>query len=127
MARSDIDALNTLFGQGIEKGDADIIASVYAPDAKILPPGFDAISGAGIRAFWQGALDSGMAGGTLTTTEFEEHGEMALEQGTFEVRAADGEVADVGKYLVVHRRQPDGSWKYALDIWNSSRPESASE
>jgi hypothetical protein len=31
-------------------------------------------------------------------------------------------VVDAGKYVVIHRRQPDGSWRYGVDIFNSSRP-----
>jgi ketosteroid isomerase-like protein len=120
MARSDIDALNATFGQGLEKGDADIVASVYAPDAKILPPGSPMLTGPDIRTYWQGAIDSGMTGGTLETLAFEELGDVALEEGQFEVRVGE-EVVDTGKYVVVHRRQPDGSWKYSTDIWNSSR------
>jgi uncharacterized protein (TIGR02246 family) len=124
MARSDIDALNATFGQALEKGDAEMAASVYAPDARIFPPGSEALSGPAIQAYWQGAMDSGMSGGTLETLRFEEHGDVAIEEGRFEVRAG-GEVVDTGKYLVVHRRQPDGTWRLGLDIWNSSRSEAA--
>jgi len=31
-------------------------------------------------------------------------------------------VQDRGKGLHVYRRQPDGSWKLAQDIWNSDNP-----
>ena len=37
MARSDIDALNARCAEAFEKGDAALIASVYAPDARVLP------------------------------------------------------------------------------------------
>jgi uncharacterized protein (TIGR02246 family) len=124
MARSDIDALNATFAQGLEKGDANVVASVYAPDARILPPGAEALTGPAIQAYWQGAIDSGMTDGALETVSFEEHGDVALEEGRYEVRAG-GEVVDTGKYLVVHRRQPDGTWRLGLDIWNSSRSEAA--
>jgi ketosteroid isomerase-like protein len=34
-------------------------------------------------------------------------------------------VVDTGKYVVVHRKQPDGGWRLGLDIWNSdSAPQS---
>jgi uncharacterized protein (TIGR02246 family) len=124
MARSDIDALNATFAQGLEKGDAEAVASVYAPDARIFPPGEDALSGPAIQAYWQGAIDSGLTGGALETVSLEELGDVAIEEGRYEVRVG-GDVVDTGKYLVVHRRQPDGSWKLARDIWNSSRPEAA--
>jgi uncharacterized protein (TIGR02246 family) len=124
MARSDIDALNTTFMQGLEKGDADVVASVYAPDARIFPPGEGVLTGPAIQAYWQGVIDSGMSNGVLETVTLEEHGDVAIEEGRYEIRAG-GEVVDTGKYLVVHSRQPDGSWKYARDIWNSSQPTAA--
>jgi ketosteroid isomerase-like protein len=54
----------------------------------------------------------------------EEHGEIAVEQGRFELRIGT-DVVDRGKYVVVHRQQPDGSWRFGLDIWNSSQPQAA--
>ena len=123
MARSDIDALNQTFEQGLEKGDADVVASVYAPDARLFPPGSDVVEGSAIRDFWQGAIDAGVRGG-LETVSFEEHGDVAVEEGEYRIQAGD-QVVDHGKYVVVHRRQGDGSWRFGLDIWNSSRPEAA--
>ncbi len=122
MSRSDIDAVNAIFVQGLEKGDAAAVASVYGAGAKLLPPGMPAVSGPAIQQFWQGAVDSGLSGGSLATVSFEEHGDVAVEEGEYTIRAG-GEVADHGKYVVVHRRQDDGSWRFGVDIWNSSRPE----
>jgi ketosteroid isomerase-like protein len=120
MARSDIDALNATFALGLEKGDAELVASVYAPDAQAFPPGADVLTGPAIQAFWQGAIDAGLAG-SLETVGFEEHGDVAIEHGRFEL-VAGSDVVDRGKYVVVHRRQPDGTWRLGLDIWNSSEP-----
>jgi uncharacterized protein (TIGR02246 family) len=124
MARSDIDSLNTTFMQAMQKGDAELAASVYAPDARILPPGTEPLTGPAIQTYWQGMLDTGMTDGVLETRTFEEHGDVAVEEGQYEARVGD-QVVESGKYLTVHRRQPDGSWKMGLDIWNSSRPEDA--
>jgi uncharacterized protein (TIGR02246 family) len=124
MARSDIDALNAAFVQALEKGDAELVASIYAPDARILPPGTEALTGPAIRTYWQGAIDTGMTGSTVETVSFEEHGDVAVEEGLYEAFVGD-EVVESGKYLTVHRRQHDGSWKLGLDIWNSNRPEAA--
>jgi uncharacterized protein (TIGR02246 family) len=124
MARTDIDALNATFQQGLEKGDADLMASVYAPDARLFPPGSEVVDGPAIRHFWQGAIDAGVTGGTLETLTVEEHDDIAVEQGRYELQVG-ADLADRGKYVVVHRRQPDGTWRFGLDIWNSSQPEAA--
>ena len=122
MSRSDIEAVNATFVQGLEKGDAAMVASVYGAGARLLPPGMPVMSGQAIQEFWQGAVDSGVSGGSLETVSLEEHGDVAVEEGEYTIRVG-GEVVDHSKYVVVHRRQDDGSWKLGLDIWNSSRPE----
>jgi hypothetical protein len=33
-----------------------------------------------------------------------------------------GPGVDIGTYVLVHRRQPEGSWKVDMDIFDSSRP-----
>ena len=122
MSRSDIDTLNAAFGEALEKGDAAVVASLYGAGARLLPPGSPALTGPAIEDYWRGAMDSGMSGGALETVSFEEHGDVAIEEGEYTLRSG-AEVVDNGKYVVVHRRQDDGSWKYDLDIWNSSKPE----
>ena len=122
MSRSDIDALNAQLVQALEKGDSDALAALYAPDARLMPPGMPAQTGEGIRQTWAGLIGMGVTGGALTTLSLEEHGDVAIEVGEFELRVGEG-VADNGKYVVVHRRQPDGSWKLGIDIFNSDRPE----
>ncbi|SFL37136.1 YybH family protein [Geodermatophilus ruber] len=122
MARSDVDALNATFLQGVEKGDAALMATVYAPDARLLPPGSDRVTGvAAIEEFWRGVLGMGVTGGLLETVQLDEWDDVAVEEGRYELRVGE-QVADIGKYVVVHQRQADGGWKWGLDIWNSSRP-----
>ncbi|MGY1636636.1 YybH family protein [Geodermatophilus sp. SYSU D00742] len=126
MSRSDIDALNATFVKAMEAGDAAMMASVYAPDARLLPPGSPVVEGsAAIEQFWRGLLEQGPLGGALKTVSLEELGDVAVEEGQYEMRAG-GTVVDVGKYVVVHRRQPDGSWKWARDIFNSDQATVAS-
>jgi uncharacterized protein (TIGR02246 family) len=118
MSRTDIDALNATFMKGMETGDAAMIASVYAPDARVMPPGSPVVTGGAIEQFWQGVLGMGITGAVLKTTSLEERDDVAVEEGQYEMGVGSA-VVDAGKYVVVHRRQPDGEWRMDLDIWNS--------
>ena len=120
MASSDVAALHDTIVQAIEKGDAALLASLYAPDAHLLPPGTEAVEGPGIQAFWQGFLDMGVTGGRLEDVRFEERDDLVVAEGRYEVSGASG-VLDTGKYVDVSKRQPDGSWKVVIDIFNSNQ------
>jgi uncharacterized protein (TIGR02246 family) len=124
MSRSDVDALNTTLVQALEKGDSGLLASVYSPDARLLPPGSDPLTGQGIQAYWQSVMDMGVTGGRLETVSFEERDDLAVEVGHYEVHVRS-DVVDEGNYVVVHRRQPDGQWRLAVDIWNSNHSPAA--
>jgi uncharacterized protein (TIGR02246 family) len=118
VARSDIDTLNAAFEQAVEKGDSALLVSLYAPDARVLPPGSEPLTGAAaIQQFWQGVMREGVTGARLETVSLEELGDVAVEEGRYEMRAGD-QVAQAGKYVVVHRRQPDGAWKLGIDMWS---------
>jgi ketosteroid isomerase-like protein len=52
-------------------------------------------------------------------------GDVAIERGSFtwKVTPAGGsDVEDHGSFLAIWRRQPDGAWKLARNIWNSTLP-----
>jgi uncharacterized protein (TIGR02246 family) len=125
MSRSDIDALNATFMDGWAKGDVSMVASVYAPDGRLLPPGAPPRTAGDIERFWQGAMDSGITEVSLETLSLDERGDVAVEEGHYTLRAGD-QVVDDGSYVVVHRRQRDGSWRFGVDIFNSDRAAPAS-
>jgi len=122
MSRSDIDALNARFVEALERGDAAGVAALYAPDARLMPPNSPTLTGPGIQGLWQSFVDMGVTGGALKTTSLEEHDGVAIEEGEYEVRVG-ADVVDNGSYVVVHRQQPDGSWRMGTDIFNSDRPQ----
>ena len=121
MSQSEIEAVNTTWMLGFEKGDAALVAAQYAPDARLLPPGAEVATGEGIQRYWQGMIDMGVTGCRLRTVSLEERADLAVEEGAYDVQAGD-QVVDRGKYVVVWRRQPDGSWKLGIDIFNSDSP-----
>jgi uncharacterized protein (TIGR02246 family) len=116
---STIDALKATLVRALEQGDAALAASLYAPDARLLPPGAPPITGeAGVLDFWRRRIDAGSDGGVLETVRRDEYGDVAVEEGRYG-RRSGGQLLDSGKYLVVFRRRPDGSWRFATDMWNS--------
>jgi len=50
----------------------------------------------------------------------------AFERGAYQItlvpRAGGDALRDAGKYLTIYRRQDDGGWLMAYDIWNSDNP-----
>jgi uncharacterized protein (TIGR02246 family) len=103
-----------------------LVASFYAPDAVVMPPDNPLVKGrANIQKFWQGLLDAGAFGVALKTTTIEAAGDLAYGRGAyrFSMSAADGSTSqNVGKYVVVYRRQKNGGWLAIADIFNSDQP-----
>lgn len=112
------------FATAFAAHDAAALARLYTPDAQLLPPNSDFVIGQeAIQTFWQGVMDAGVAGATLTVEEAVGADSMAVEVGRYELSAADGSVIDEGKYIVWWQRTPAG-WRLHRDIWNTSRPAS---
>lgn len=126
-ARAGIVRTNEAFMAAVASGDAPGVAACYTEDGEILPPNGAAVQGrSGLEEAFTGMLSSGIGGITLTSTEVEGHGDTAYEVGTYELRDADDNVLDVGKYIVVWKRAGD-DWKLHRDIWNSDRPAPTAE
>jgi len=125
--RSQIDAANAQFTAAAAKGDGAGLASLYASDGQVLPADSDPIKGAqAIQKFWQGALDSGIAGIGLTTVDLFGRGPTATEVGQYELRDKAGKVLDHGKYIVVWRKE-GGKWKLLRDMFSSNVPPAKKE
>ena len=107
----------------VARGDAATIAAVYADDAVLMPPGFEAAHGRpAVEQFWRAAFQFGLKEVALQPQEVVADGNLAYEIGTGTARmeSLDGQATDTtSKYILVWRRQPDGTWRIAADIWNS--------
>ena len=120
--RAGVEAANKKFETAAAKGDGAAMAALYTQDAQLLPANSDFVKGtAAIQKFWQGVLDSGIRGATLTTLEAEGHGAVAHEVGAYELRDQAGKVLDKGKYVVIWKKVGTG-WKLHRDIWTTSMP-----
>jgi uncharacterized protein (TIGR02246 family) len=104
--------------------DLDKAVSFYTDDAVQMSPKAPATKGKeNIRKNWAPML--AMPGPGLsfqtTTVEVARSGDIAYETGTYDFATADkkGKTSDEkGKYVVVWKKQSDGSWKAAVDIDN---------
>ncbi|HLL74117.1 MAG TPA: SgcJ/EcaC family oxidoreductase [Pyrinomonadaceae bacterium] len=112
------------FADAFGRGDAAAVAAWYTADATLLPPDNPLVKGReAIRAFWQGAMSTGVREAKLETLEVESRDDLAYEVGRFEmaVQPPGGERAEMaGKYVVVWKREGDG-WRMHVDIWNGDR------
>ena len=104
------------------RGDAAGVAALYTEQGQLLPPNADFMIGReAIQAFWQGAMDMGIATAKIEILEVEEHGDTAIEVSTYTLHAQDGTELDAGKFIVIWKRV-EGEWKLHRDIFNSSKP-----
>jgi ketosteroid isomerase-like protein len=114
---------NDAFTAALAAGDAAAVAAVYSDNARLLAPGSELLTGTGaIAGFWNAGIAAGIRGAELTTLTVEERDDLAIEVGRYTLRiqpAGADSVTDTGKYVVVHRRNGSGDWRWDLDIFNS--------
>ena len=128
-ARSDsprkaIEAANAVFGADFGRGDSKALAAKYTEHGQMFPPNEKIIEGReAIQAYWQAAIDGGIKGVELKTSEVWGLGETVAETGAYSLTGKDGESLDEGKYVVIWQRV-DGHWKLHRDCWNSNKPAS---
>lgn len=112
-------------------GDADAAVGLYAEDAVDMPVGQPNATGrAAIREIIAAQFAAGKATASLASDEMQLMGDWAYDRGTYSVSivpTAGGDPINVsGRYLVILRRQADGSWKLVRSIDNSpTAPEPA--
>ena len=127
--RQKIEAGNAGLIAAIEKGDSVAAASFYDDSAMAMPAEMPAAVGrANIVTMF-----GGLAGAfTLTNVKLQVRdvvasGDLASETGHFEwtltpkTRGAKP-MTETGKYVVVWKKQADGSYKLFRDIWNTDAP-----
>jgi uncharacterized protein (TIGR02246 family) len=122
-ARAAIEAANAKFDQAFQRGDAAAVGALYTQDAMLFPPDSEIIKGRqAIGEFWKATHKSGVKSAKLTTLDVGASGDVAYEAGTVLLTVQpEGKEASTAsaKYVVVWKRQSDGSWQLHRDIWNS--------
>ena len=128
-AESEIRARSQALVAAESRKDVEAALAFWEDDAVVHMEGASAVVGkSGVRPIYQQFFASGFVEFTATITDIDvaRSGELAYETGvnnfTF---VRDGRrVVDVGKYLVVWRRGPDGAWRIAaLAVTNDKAPQ----
>jgi uncharacterized protein (TIGR02246 family) len=107
--------------------DADQIAQLYTNDALVLYPNQPAVVGrAAILTYFKDFFHQfPLNEFELTSEEVQIIGSLAIDRGKYKWKGSPKKggvpINDYGKYLVILKRQPDGSWKVARDMDNSDR------
>jgi uncharacterized protein (TIGR02246 family) len=126
MTVAEVNAVAQAFHDGVANQDAAALASLYSEEGRFLPPSMEPCEGpAAIQAAMQQLLDMGARSLDIEPIDVREAGDMTIEYGRYAlgIEPDDAErVTDVGKYIVIHEAQDDGSTKIVLDIFNSNMP-----
>src|SRR5215472_3837231 len=103
----------------------DQLAMLYAPDAAFLDPNGGRISGRpAIRELCKKVMETFTSDLTFHSITTEYSGDLAYDSGDFSetlVNLSDGSTSQgKGNYLMVFKRQPDGNWLIAQQVWTAS-------
>ncbi len=104
--------------------DVDRIVAFWTDDARVFAPGLPALSGkAALRSYVEGALAIPGFHITWITSEasLSPDGQLAylLSTNAVTMPGPGGQpVTTNGRAVTVWRREPDGNWRCAVDIWN---------
>jgi uncharacterized protein (TIGR02246 family) len=111
----------------VSSGNVDTALSVYASDVMMMPPGEPAMNGTDAMRKWLDAMykDYSMSG-KYTSGDVQVSGDLAVVhyvgEMTLTPKKGGAPMTEKLKGVHVYKRQPDGTWKIAQDVWNTDAP-----
>jgi ketosteroid isomerase-like protein len=129
--RKSLDTFNREFIGACQRMDHPAAAALWADDGVDLLPGIAPMIGKAKISEWLNGLTPRLAGGkmaycTVDWKDVQIQGDLAYEWGInrqkIEFPPPQQTIAGEGKILLILKRQADGSWKIALESWNSNPP-----
>ena len=114
-----------MLGAAKEKSVEGVLV-YYTDDASMLPPDAPIASGKeAIRAVWTQLLANPDVSWQTTRVEVSSASDLAYATGTYEITvdaSEDNPVSEIGKWVVVLKKQSDGTWKQIVGIFNTDQP-----
>ncbi|HEX4898652.1 MAG TPA: SgcJ/EcaC family oxidoreductase [Candidatus Limnocylindrales bacterium] len=106
----EVRAFNDAYERALAEQDVETLVSLYTDDARLMMAGQPVIQGrAAIETVFRDWLQEAPVSTRFETEEILAGGDLVIDIG--HTIAAGGR----SKYVVVHRRQPDGSLRIAID------------
>jgi ketosteroid isomerase-like protein len=125
----EIESLNELQKQvdaAIISGDTERYVGLIADDAVLMPPNAPPVIGKDAIRSWNREMSKQFQIQKYASVDDEVivAGEWAFRRATIDWTLAptgSGKpIRDSGKYIIIYRRQANGTWRVARDIWNSN-------
>lgn len=126
--RSAIDAGHEAFLAGMRANDCNALLAVLTADVVFVPPNTPQANGPDAVRSWCESTFAQVKTKAVAVSnrDVTVAGDWGIEHGVFDwtvvPAAGGGDMADQGRFVAIWRRQADGSWKLARDIWNSALP-----
>jgi uncharacterized protein (TIGR02246 family) len=121
-ARAGIDKGNAQWSEGWKKGDADMVAAIFAPDGVQLAGNGRVVKGRPAIRDRQKTAMAGVDPGTIVTVTtvnvWMDGDDTAYETGKYryEYKEKGKPGMEEGRYVTIWKRQHDGSWKLTMDM-----------
>ena len=111
----------------VNASDVAGVMAVWCEDGVLMPPHHPSVRGrTHIERYFRQLFEHTRFTFSFGSSPIQVSGDFAFERVEYRVsaRPVDGgpEVRDAGKGLHLYRRQSDGTWRLAMDIWNSDTP-----
>ena len=115
------DEVTAAWVKAFDSGDAKVLATIYAEDARSTPPGTGTLSGRGIiENYRRDDIGSGGISTKLTPNHSLEHGDLLHVAGEYEVAPRDDVPLAKGQYHQL-RRRADNQWVVQHEIWRPTQ------
>lgn len=132
--RADVAAINAVREREValaSTGDTDSLLAVYASDVHWMPPNEPAAHGEeALKKSWDAMLRQVTLNVRYTGSEVSVSGDWAVDRYTGVItatpKAGGNPIEEQIKGVHIMKRQPDGTWRIAQDVWNSDAPLSPS-
>lgn len=128
-ASDEIRAADQSWLEAFAAGDLESSLKFCADDCVVMAPNAPAaIGGEAIRELLRGWFKPGLKI-SWTPDRVDVSDDLGFSSGAYEMSFKDpagNTISDHGKYVIVWKRQADGSWKVVRDISNSDLPQATS-